>query len=302
MPIKKRAIIKTHSGGDFMIEFIQLKQLLCIAKYKTISAAAAQLHISQPALSRSMQKLESELQVSLFDHYKNKIVINENGKMALLYAKKIQDQVDQMINDIQQTNLRLQSIHLASCTPAPIWDLEPLLKKIYPEIAVHDDLIDQNMLIDALLQRKYDIIITPFEINDKTLYCMPYLEEDLYLSVPLDHRLSSYDEISFSRLDGETMLLYSNIGFWHDIHQKTMPHTKFLLQDERTTFNEIVKASSLPSFTSNLSMKREGKIDNRKIIPITDEAAHVTFYIVFLKEQINKYAQLIKTIDQYYDY
>ena len=81
-----------------------------------------------------------------------------------------------------------------------------------------------------------------------------------------------------------------------------MPHTKFLLQDERTTFNEIVKASSLPSFTSNLSMKREGKIDNRKIIPITDEAAHVTFYIVFLKEQINKYAQLIKTIDQYYDY
>lgn len=285
-----------------MIELNQLKQLICIAQHKTISAAANELHISQPALSRSIQKLETDLQVPLFDHYKNKIIINDNGKLALLYAQKIIEQIDHMINDIQQNNQRLQSLHLASCTPAPIWDLETLLKKIYPDSTVQYDIIDKNKLISALQQRQYDLVITPFEINDPNLNCTAYLEEDLYLSLPLDHRFANQKEISFAQLDGETMLLYSHIGFWHDIHQKTMPNSKFLMQDERSTFNEIVKASLLPSFTSNLSIKREGQIKNRKIIPITDDEAHVTFYLVTLKEQSHKYAKLLNTIDHYYDY
>ena len=50
-----------------MLELYQLVQLLAIAECGTISKAAEQLHLSQPALSRSMQKLEEELQVTLFD-------------------------------------------------------------------------------------------------------------------------------------------------------------------------------------------------------------------------------------------
>ena len=46
-----------------MLELYQLVQLLAIAECGTISKAAEQLHLSQPALSRSMQKLEEELQV-----------------------------------------------------------------------------------------------------------------------------------------------------------------------------------------------------------------------------------------------
>ena len=55
-----------------MIELNQLEQLICIAKNQTISKAAQELLISQPALSRSMQRLESDLGVELFDHYKIK--------------------------------------------------------------------------------------------------------------------------------------------------------------------------------------------------------------------------------------
>ena len=83
---------------------------------------------------------------------------------------------------------------------------------------------------------------------------------------------------------------------------KTMPNTNFLMQTDRTTFNEIVKTSTLPSFTSNLSIKREGKPNNRIIIPFSDEEAHVTFFLVMLKEDKKKYDDLICKIDTYYDY
>ena len=64
-----------------------------------------------------------------------------------------------------------------------------------------------------------------------------------------------------------------------------------LLQEERFTFNEIVKASTLPSYTSNLSIKREGKMSDRIILPIDEEEAHVTYYVVMLKENKKKYLE-----------
>ena len=90
-----------HSGGVFMVEFNQLEQLICIAENKTISKAAEKLLISQPALSRSMQKLEEDLNVQLFDHYKNKVILNKNGELVVEYAKEIIKNVHSMIQDVQ---------------------------------------------------------------------------------------------------------------------------------------------------------------------------------------------------------
>lgn len=50
-----------------MPELNQLHQLVTIAETGTISKAAEIIHISQPALTRSMQKLETEWNVTLFD-------------------------------------------------------------------------------------------------------------------------------------------------------------------------------------------------------------------------------------------
>lgn len=43
------------------MNFEQLHQFLCVAQLGTVSAASEQLHISQPALSRSLARLEQEL-------------------------------------------------------------------------------------------------------------------------------------------------------------------------------------------------------------------------------------------------
>lgn len=56
-----------------MIEFYQLEQLVTIAKEGTLSKAAEVLLISQPALTRSIQRLEDDLNIKLFDRKKNQI-------------------------------------------------------------------------------------------------------------------------------------------------------------------------------------------------------------------------------------
>ena len=87
-----------------MIEFNQLEHLVAIAKNKTISKAAEELFISQPGLTRSMQRLEEDLGLSLFNRKKNKIELNDNGLLAVEFAKKLLDGREEMIEELTRHN------------------------------------------------------------------------------------------------------------------------------------------------------------------------------------------------------
>ncbi len=80
-----------------MPELNQLHQLVTIDDSGTISKASEIVHISQPALTRSMQKLESEWDVTLFDRQKNKVTLNKTGELAVQYARRILNDVDNTI-------------------------------------------------------------------------------------------------------------------------------------------------------------------------------------------------------------
>ena len=84
-----------------MLELYQLTQLIAIAECGTMSGAAGQLHLSQPALSRSMQKLEEELQVTLFDRKKNKIALNQNGELAVQQARRVVQQARDLVEQVR---------------------------------------------------------------------------------------------------------------------------------------------------------------------------------------------------------
>ena len=79
-----------------MIELYVLRQFAAFAEAGTLSEAAEILHLSQPALSRNMKKLEEELGVTLFTRTKNRLELNENGKYVLQLIQKIMDDADSL--------------------------------------------------------------------------------------------------------------------------------------------------------------------------------------------------------------
>lgn len=279
-----------------MIELNQLQQLVCIADNGTISKAAEELHLSQPALSRSMKKLEEELNIELFLHCKNRVVLNDSGKLAVKHARKILRNINTMEEEVIKFDQSQKSITIATCTPSPLWTMEPLIQSIYPGIKIKSSVFNPEELLSKLHSSQFQMILAPFPVSSADTICLPYTHEDLMLSLPPNHPLSKKKVIHFSDLNGQTMLLYSNIGFWHDLHVKKTPHTRYLLQEERQTFNEIVKSSSLPSYTTNLAIQKEGSLTNRIIIPIDESEAHVTYYAVLLKKDQLRYKDLIASL------
>lgn len=236
-----------------------------------------QLHISQPALSRSMQRLETALQVSLFDRQKNKIELNDNGRMAVEYAGRIVGEARDMAARIQAFDRSRRTILVGSCAPAPLWEISQVLADLYPDRTIASEMRENQVLLEGLRDGVYQLIILPHPVEEAGITCAKYGEEHLFFSLPPAHPLSGSKALYMKALNGETMLLRNRLGFWREMAVRKMPDTRFLEQED-VAFNELVQFSALPSFTTDVALRREGSPKNRINIPILDEEANVTYY------------------------
>ena len=114
--------------------------------------------------------------------------------------------------------------------------------------------------------------------------------------MPLAHPLAPFKEISFSDLNGQSVLLLSRIGFWNEVCQRMIPESHLLFQDDPSVFNELTKMSALPNFRSDITIQREEAEDNRILIPITDQEAHVNYYAIYPKDKRNLFQSIINQI------
>ena len=94
---------------------------------------------------------------------------------------------------------------------------------------------------------------------------------------------------SFAQLNGYNFLLGSQLGFWDDMCREKMPASRFLVQTDSFTLQELIRESSLPCFATNLIIDEEGTFEGRKVTPIIDQEAKRTFHLVFSPEN-KKYA------------
>ena len=74
----------------------QLLQFKTIAECGSMARAAEQLHVTQPALSRNLQRLEAECGTPLFDRVKKRLVLNEAGRISLGYVIQIVNSMEDM--------------------------------------------------------------------------------------------------------------------------------------------------------------------------------------------------------------
>lgn len=277
-----------------MIDIYLLEQLRAFHDYGTLSAASEKLHLSQPALSRSMRKLEDILGVNLFERRKNKITLNENGIMAAQYAAKILEQEKEMVERIRAFDRHRHTITLGSCAPAPILLLTPLLSQTYSDMTIASEIKKEDVLLRGLSDNTYQMIILTHPVISETLESIRWQNEHLYITLPPAHPLAGRDGIFLHELNGQTILLYSQIGFWYDLCMEKMPDSRFIVQDEYDALGELVQASALPAFSTNLVRSEDCRHLNRAFVPVLDPEANVNYYCIFQKQSKNSFSSFIR--------
>ena len=281
-----------------MIEMNLLEQLSAFAECGTLSAAAEKLHTSQPALTRSMKRIEEELGVSLFIRSKNHLALNETGVRAAQYAKRVLENNEEFIQQVRAYDRSLHTLSVGFCAPVPQVVLTPLLNSLFDGMTLSIDMTDDASFLERLKNGVYQLAVVHEPPEGDAFFSKKCGHEDLFISVTPGNPLAFYPEIHLRDLDGLSILLLSRIGFWTNTHRAKTPNAKYLLQVEQSSFAELTAHSEYPVFSSSYYIRRNEGKPGRVNIPIVDEECHTDYYLVCLAENQGRYKDLFSQISE----
>ena len=175
---------------------------LTIAKTGNLNKAAQQLYVSQPALSKYIQRLEAQLGAPLFDHESSPLQLNESGKLYLQYLQNAIEQESQLLTKIGEINqmvrgtLRMGIAYY--CGQCYLPRVLPAFTAEFPHVTVD---VLENMGVDlenAIVNQEIDAATTYLPVHSEYLTYRPLVRERILLAVrraPDDPHVSTESRI-----------------------------------------------------------------------------------------------------------
>ena len=279
-----------------MIEIYLLEQLAAFRKYGTLLSASEHLHLTQPTLTRSMQKIEELAGVPLFIREHKRLSLNENGLLLADYAQRILDEECEMLDRVRTLDRSHCTVTIGSSGPGPLLTMVPLFHEIFPEAKTASELKSEDKLIKGLMDDEYQLIILDHELDSEDLTQFYCGSESLFLEIMPDHPAAGLKSISFKEADGMSFLIHTEIGIWDQLVRKYMPNSTFLMQSDMDSLKQVAASSTLPSFQTDLGIEDAGLRGSRIAVPFSDPEACVRFYCILKKKNRIKYNAFIEAI------
>ena len=105
---------KNNSKGEFDMTFQQLRYVIKIVETGSISAAAKEMFVSQPSLSKAVMDLEYELGTTIFIREKKGIRLTSSGRKFVAYARQVIDQMGVIENEFKESEEEKKAYSVAS--------------------------------------------------------------------------------------------------------------------------------------------------------------------------------------------
>lgn len=185
------------------MELDQLRYFLSVAQRQNFTRAGQDLGISQPALSRSIQKLEEELGQPVFERKTRSVTLTEAGTLLQARAEQVltilEDTKAEITDDGQSGRVRVGAIP----TIAPYF-LPEVLRKFAREFPKATLIVQENTtdnLLKSCTQGEIDLAILALPVPARYLEIETLFSEELLLVLPPDHALVEREQIRLSDVE-----------------------------------------------------------------------------------------------------
>ncbi|MFB9885243.1 LysR family transcriptional regulator [Balneatrix alpica] len=197
------------------MQLAALRAFVVAAREQSFSQAAELLHLTQPGLSKRIQVLETELNVSLFDRVGRKTLLTEAGRLFLPHAQRMLEQAEQAQQELKALQQGIGgSLHLATTQHIGLYYLKPLLAefaKAYPQVELAVDFKKSAEAHQQLLTGELELaFITDPPLHEHNLCYQPLFSERLCFCVSPAHPLAQQSHLSLSDLSHYPALLPGN--------------------------------------------------------------------------------------------
>lgn len=193
------------------MEWEQLEYFQTLARIQHVTKAAETLSITQPALSRSIVRLENQLGVPLFDRQGRSIKLNKYGERFLKRVDSIIKEFTEGKEEIQsllkpdQGEVSLGFLHTLGTTIVP--NLIGAFKNQYPNVHFQLNQSHSNQLLDKLKSGELDLcLLASFPVESNIMW-KPLWKEELFLYLPKNHVLATREDITLNEIANEPFVL-----------------------------------------------------------------------------------------------
>ncbi len=188
----------------------QLQIFEAVARHSSISRAAAELHLTQPAVSMQMKQLEEQIGLPLVEQIGKRLFLTEAGLELRTHAQRIAVQTQELktamdqFRDLQRGFLRLAVVSTANYFLPP---LIATLSERHPGMRISLQVANREDVLAALADNRTDLAITGQPPESADLIGLPFKDNPLVVIAAPTHPFAKLARISLKKLARETFVV-----------------------------------------------------------------------------------------------
>ena len=193
------------------MELRQLRYLDAVARRRSFTGAALELHIAQSAVSQQVGRLERELGVELLRRTTRRVEVTEAGELVLGRARRALAELDDMRADLDALDGLVRGRLRLGGVP-PVGPVHPAaliadFSRAHPGVAVTVREDVAFTLLGRLRDGDLDLVMVLVDPDSlEGLEGVRLVEEELVVIAPRDHPFAGADRVRVERLAGEALV------------------------------------------------------------------------------------------------
>lgn len=250
-----------------------LKTFLAVARSKSFSVAAEQVHLTQPAVSKRINQLEQELGMKLFDRIGRQVSLTEAGSVFQLRAQQLINELDQTLSDMQSLDTDAGgTLSIGISHHLGLHRLPPLLREFSsqnPKVNLDIKFMDSEKAHEEVQRGDIEIAAITFASElPKRISSQLLWRDRLSFVVSKDHELAFKSQINLKTLSKYPCLLPSTATYTGRIIRNCFEREKLSLTPVLNT-NYMETLARMTEIGLGWSVVPETLADNPDLIRLS---------------------------------
>ena len=190
----------------------QLKIFYYAAKNGNLSSAANELFITQPAVTKGIQRLQEHYEIKFVDFVGKKLMLTDAGEVLYQIAEKIfemEKQAEESIRDFQQR--KRGQIRVLSSESFGDYYLPHIIipfSKAYPLVRVSMNILPTEQVVEKTASLECDLGFISYPVEHKKLSVREVLEDKLVIITAPNHPLAHKKNLKPKDLEGQNFIMH----------------------------------------------------------------------------------------------
>jgi len=194
-------------------ESLDLRAFVAVVDLEGFHRAAEALNLSQPALSRRIQRLEAAVGAALLERTTRRVALTTVGREFLPLVRRMLDEFDTSLFAMREVGRERRGLISLACVPtAAFYFLPSVIARFneqYPNIRFRILDLSANEGLESVARGEVEFGINLLGASDPELSFEPLIEDPFVLACRRDHPLARRDAVAWSDLEGEPLVAVS---------------------------------------------------------------------------------------------